>query len=57
MNEKEVMELVCAVDNFCYNEKLIEKLEQQLALLKQNRKEEQQEIKNKAQNIFRDKKK
>jgi len=47
------MELACAVDNFCYNEKIIKKLEQQLSLLKNNRSAERQNIEQKAQDIFR----
>jgi len=53
MNENEVMELICTLDGYCYTEKMIEKLEQQLDLLKSNRKEERQKIEQKAQDIFR----
>jgi len=53
MDENEVMELVCAVDSFCYTEKTIKKLQQQIDLLKNNREEERQNIEKKAQDIFR----
>jgi len=54
MKNNKLAELICAIENYCYNEKMIAKLQQQIDVLKRNQSKDLSDIENKNQDIFRE---